>query len=978
MLALIAVSFTGQAQVKTVAAYLGSAAKRADHLYEHYYYQEAIELYRQALEKKPDNDRLKLQIAESYRKLNNPEQAAIWYKKVINHSDIVKPKHKLYYAQALLSNQQYWQAEEWYIRYQQEARNGIATNRLQGLAQMPAFYRDSAMYTLKELNTNSPASDFSPAFYDSGMVFVSARNTLQPIKQLYRWNETPYLDLFYTDIAGKKAPRLFNSKLNTIYHEGPAVFYSDDTKVIFTRNSKKRDESKVSKLALFEAERSPEGSAWSTPVPLAINNPNYSVGHPAITQDGNTLYFISDMPGGLGGTDIYVSQRKNGEWQAPANLGSSVNTPGDEMFLFLHNDETLYFASDGRGGLGGLDTYRVSIGVEGAGFPENVGYPINTSYDDFGFILNQEGDLGYLSSNRQGEAIDDDIYQFTVRRQFLDVVVYDEQTKQRIQDAEVTLIGDGMIKDLVNTNQEGVVRLKVNPYESYIVNVDKRDYSGNAAIIDPESMLKSTDVHETKMPLTQENGSMDLLVTLFDSYTDKVIPYTLVNVVNVTTGDTLSRVTNDQGEVALKVSNQSEYKFHGLIGKTEWDYGTVKTTSLKPDEENNIRIPVGTDRATIPLRVVVRDAQDQSLLEHVTVRLVEKQQQKATLRTATDGIADLKVDPQSNYSLSIQSVTYHDTLVTITSEQLLSDTAYVEVLLNKTEETVNAVVHLHDAETDDPVINTLVRVKREDTGEEIVTMSDDKGNVRLKLKEGVPYQVSGEIDGEAWRHKEAITVSSVEGSERNHIRVPVQRVAADGPVANELPAVSATLVTVKNRQKGDQTWVYIDQKLYELKQEEDQPYLEGGDEKIELYAMKDSSDHSDPVERLLSQINAALDNEMTIQNIYFDFDKYNITSEAARELKKIISLMKQQPSLALEVSAHTDNRGSQSYNLLLSKLRAKSVVHYLIKQKIAEDRIKMLYYGEKQPLQPCDTSNQCDEDAHRVNRRAEFEFNLIK
>ena len=989
--ALALCSLTGWAQVKTVATYLGSATKRADHLYENFYYQEAIELYKRALKKNPDDDRIKLQVAEAYRKLNNAEQAEIWYRKAINNQDIIKPEHKLYYAQALLSNKQYWQAEEWYVRYQQDQANGIALDKIKGIEQMPTFYRDSVMYTINEMSTNSPASDFSPAFYDSGMVFVSARATNQPIKQVFRWNETPYLDLFYASIDGKKAPRLFNNKINTIYHEGPAVFFNDDTKVIFTRNAQKRDQQKVSRLALLYAERSPGSNAWSSPTPLNINDRSYSVGHPAITEDGKTLYFISDMPGGFGGTDIYVSLFENGEWQTPANLGNSVNTPGDEMFLFLHNDQTLYYASNGRGGLGGLDTYRVSIGSAGVGFSENVGYPINTSHDDFGFILNDEGDLGYFSSNRKGETADDDIYQFTIRHQYLDVVVYDERTNQRISNAEVTLIGDGAIKDFTATNEEGAVHFKVNPHESYIVNVDKQEYSGNVAIIGPENMAQSEERHETKMPLTKEEGAIDLAVTLFDSYTEAVLPHTLVNMVNTVTGDTLARVTDAEGKLTLKVGNQAEYKFFGRIGETDWNYGTVKTESLNRDKENAIRIPIGTEAVSLPMQVVVLDAEDKSPVEYVTVRLVENQQQRATLRTSSNGTVRFKVAPKTDYSLSIKSLTHHDKLMEVTPEQLMADTLYlVEVLLDKAEQAVSTLVHLHDADTENPIANTVVRVKREDTGEELVMMTDKEGNIRLKLEEGVSYRVSGEIDGEAWAYKESISVSLTDESGRHRVRIPIQQIDSNEPVlasnppsTSDVPAttkapVSATLITVENRQKGDQIWVYMDEKLYALKEEDGIPYLEYEREKISLDQTNDSLVDKRLIEQLLKQINASLDDETTIQNVYFDFDKYDITPASAQELKKVVALMNKQPSLMLEVSAHTDSRGAQSYNLLLSKLRAKSVVNYLLKQKIASDRIKMLYYGEKQPLQPCGAFEPCNENIHKVNRRAEFEFDLIK
>ncbi|MEM6844796.1 MAG: OmpA family protein [Bacteroidota bacterium] len=757
----ISLSLGGQAQVKTVTTYLSSAEKRADHLYEHQHYQEAAKLYQQALQKEPQNGRIKLQLAESFRKLNNPGQAVWWYSQVINDAELIAPEHQLRYAQALLSIGEIREAEVWYTHYQQSAPDDERVARkLHGIDQMSTFYRDSLMYTVEPLDGNSSASDFAPAFYQKGIVFISARETRRAVKQIFHWNETPYLSRFFLPDGDEAIAQLFSvfdSNLKQSYHEGPVVFYDNDARAILTRNypSQNRSLKHINTLGLFASQQT-DNSKWSTPEPLSFNNPAYSVGHPTVTPDGKTLYFISDMPGGVGGTDLYVSHYQDGAWQTPTNLGKPVNTEGDEMFPFIHSDQTLYFSSDGHSGLGGLDIYKT---VMGSSFVENLGYPINSSYDDFSLILNEEGTQGYYASNRGSPARSDELYRLTVHYQHLDILVSDEHTGQRISDAEVTLIQDGAEVSTVASDSTGLAQFQINPHRICIINVDKPDYDGNAVIVTPEEVLASDKYAMVPVPLARSAGSIDLTIILANSYTDQPFPHTLVSIINIEKGDTTLRTTDDQGKIRMKVDNRSHYAFSGKVGETDWSYpeglsrtgSGISTRTLNPDQENELQLLVGIQTPTIPLHFTVYDAETQEPVDRVTVRLIEDGEERAELRTTAEGKATFKADPQKNYLVSLEAPIHFGDVVIILSEELRQDTVYqVEVPLKSRQETVAWVANLYDSVSGIPINYAIVHLQAMDTNEVVKVLSDEWGQIQVDLEKGKSYRISSHRDDRSW------------------------------------------------------------------------------------------------------------------------------------------------------------------------------------------------------------------------------------
>eukprot|EP01098_Paradermamoeba_levis_P015202 TRINITY_DN7581_c0_g1_i1.p1 TRINITY_DN7581_c0_g1~~TRINITY_DN7581_c0_g1_i1.p1 ORF type:complete len:334 (+),score=-11.34 TRINITY_DN7581_c0_g1_i1:307-1308(+) len=307
---------------------------------------------------------------------------------------------------------------------------------------MSRFYQDSSSYRLYNLPINSRQADFSPMYYKGGIVFVSARDESGVVKRVFNWNQTPFLDLYFHPdtnqlrvpgadltrsvnsavLGGGSDPKtagnevvadaqplskaeIFSRTLNTKYHEGPMTFTKDQNYIVFTRNNTSKGKAGkssdgVKKLKLYSSVN--KNGKWVDIQEVPFNSNEYSVGHPAFSADNTKMYFASDMPGGYGGTDIYVVEFNNGQWGTPVNMGKEINTEGNEMFPYASEGDDLYFSSDGHEGLGGLDVFVAELkdGIAYKGV-QNLGAPINSEKDDFGFITDKNRTTGFVSSNRK-------------------------------------------------------------------------------------------------------------------------------------------------------------------------------------------------------------------------------------------------------------------------------------------------------------------------------------------------------------------------------------------------------------------------------------------------------------------------------------------------------------------------------------------------------------------------------------------------
>ncbi len=442
--------------------------RKADKHYEQHSFYKASNLYRKIVKKNPINERAKLKLARTYYKANKPGEAEIYYSAVIHKKYLVKSLDYLHYAQVLQSVEKFNSAEKWCRKYLEiNPRSIIAQNLIYSLENVAKYYQDSSRYIVRVLNINTDAAEFSPSFFREGIVFVSSRSKKHSLKRNYSRDRSKYLNLYFSEgLIGNElmtTPEKIKGKVNTRFHQGPAAFYQDQQKIIFTSSNTTSSQGTDKNLKLYSATFSNEKDRWEKVIPLSFNMEEYSSGHPTIDISGEVLYFVSDRPGGMGGTDLYKVSKIGKNWGAPINLGNSINTSGNEMFPYIDSNNRLYFSSDGHGGLGGLDIFFVDINNS---FHEvqNMGFPINSTRDDFGLIYDESKALGYFSSDRSGQS---DLYQYRNTGITLKVLLHNDLLEP-IATGQVSLQSHGQTITK-KSGLDGTVSFEVSPGQLFQV-----------------------------------------------------------------------------------------------------------------------------------------------------------------------------------------------------------------------------------------------------------------------------------------------------------------------------------------------------------------------------------------------------------------------------------------------------------------------------------------------------------------------------
>ena len=432
-----------------VNASFGQSAqlKKGLKLFDEFKFVKALDAFITAYEK-DENEEALLGIVNSYKKMGALSQAEDYLKKLVELPSS-RPVYKLNYGQALLSNNKY---EEALVAFKQYADLVPSDSRGKSFIEMADNYlelsRSNPEIQVLPLEINSPYDDYSPCFFKDGFVFSSDRGGVESDK-IYEVTGRPFSDLFFTPSDGNlkhTVSGLWGGKINTYLHEGTCAFSADAKKVYFTRDNYfnrkvKPSTDDIVKLKIFSAaDTDRTDGEWELVDEIPFNNDDYSVMHPALSADGNALYFASDMPGGYGETDIYVSYRVGSSWGAPENLGAKINTEGRDQFPFIADNGDLYYATDGLAGMGGLDIFSSKLNNGVWSTPKNMGNPVNSNADDFGLIIETESQTGYFTSRRSGGAGLDDIYSF--KRMdciVLNGYVFDELSGEAIANAPVLL-----------------------------------------------------------------------------------------------------------------------------------------------------------------------------------------------------------------------------------------------------------------------------------------------------------------------------------------------------------------------------------------------------------------------------------------------------------------------------------------------------------------------------------------------------------
>lgn len=445
----------------------------ADKAFDRMAYADAACQYEKALRRLDDRD-VALRAAEAYGNLNNTSKSADWY----GYADRLEPLQgddALRYGRALLTLKRTGEAAKQLERVLAERPEDAVIRELgMAIADRDAFYADTTLYTITPINIDGVLSAFCAIPYGEGILFAAEKK--EQAGRENPWNGASFLDLYTAGEGLHVTARSLPGDVNGRFHDGPAVLSPDGKTLYFTRSDYYRfrlnkDEHSTSHLMLYRAERQADGS-WGNVSSFAYNGYDFSAGHAALSTDGNRLYYVSDMPGGIGGTDIYVCERTEEGWGLPRNLGPSVNTAANEMFPVIRND-TMYFSSNGHRSLGGLDIFRTVLADGEWSPPENLNYPVNTTHDDFGFNLLPDGRSGYLSSNRGGL---DGIYRFRKNEPtlLLHATFMDEEDGTPLAGVEVRMLEPTLPEPIVLfTENDGSITLPLTVEKLYEVMASK-------------------------------------------------------------------------------------------------------------------------------------------------------------------------------------------------------------------------------------------------------------------------------------------------------------------------------------------------------------------------------------------------------------------------------------------------------------------------------------------------------------------------
>ena len=460
----------------------GTQAKldKADRIFEEGGYYTASQTYRtiQSKVKAHQAEHVRFRLAECYRLTGKYKEAQSAYELMFKRRTPENREIYLRYAQALLANAQYDKAKEQLQLYKNYVPDSPLADSLITAADWAKEHKKpETAYTVKAVDAfNTSFNEYAPAYASDDyeiVYFSSSRKSGNRNAKSYNVTGQPTSDLYLSAFTrkgswGRVTP--VSEVLNTKYEDGACAFNSSYSRVYFTRCLKVKREKQG--CAIYTAERIDD--EWSEPEKLSLAADSLTVAHHSISDDGLTLYFVSDMEGGYGGMDIWKVTRdsEHGNWGEPINLGRDINTSGNETFPFIHVNGTLYFASDGHPGLGGLDIFKATP-TAGAGWEvENMGTPINSSFDDFAIIYERENDRGFFTSNRKPGKGGDDIYEFSSYTKMVEyhftALVRNAKTKANMPSTDVRLVSNNGAVVRRTTGDDGTIEFRVNPGVDYL------------------------------------------------------------------------------------------------------------------------------------------------------------------------------------------------------------------------------------------------------------------------------------------------------------------------------------------------------------------------------------------------------------------------------------------------------------------------------------------------------------------------------
>lgn len=502
--------------------------KRADNLFNKFSFVSAAEAYHELIEKNYNADYATRQLADSYAFLRNPDSAVVYYKKAVEQENV--PIEYYYnYAQALRGVKDFNEYRNWMRRFK-KAGGRIDDNKLSKDNDfISSIFNAKQQYFLTDVNFNSKYTDFGAYEHDGKIYFASSRDIGVSSKHIYGWNEEPFLDIY---TAANRTDSIIDHKsklkgdINSIYHEGPLTISKDGKTIYFSRNDFNnkvlgKDEEGITNLKIYKATW--VDGKWTNIEELPFNSNTYSTAHPALDNDETKLFFASDMPGNIGGTDIfYVEINSDGTYGKPQNAGNIVNTDKNERFPFINSEGVLFFASDGHPGLGLLDNFGTVLDKENNIISViNLGVPVNSSKDDFSFFMNDDGLSGFFASNRNGGVGGDDIYAYDRIPQLKVEGTVTDIDGNPVENTTVELFDNGGNKiAYLETDSDGYYEINIDRDTDYKLNTKKDGFIDNFKPVTSKGIERSVTSINADFVLNLDIKKVVPITELYPIYFD--------------------------------------------------------------------------------------------------------------------------------------------------------------------------------------------------------------------------------------------------------------------------------------------------------------------------------------------------------------------------------------------------------------------------------------------------------------------------
>lgn len=773
--------------------------KRADSFYAEESYEEAIRNYRKHL-RKSDDFIAHLRLARSYQVVGDLAESVEEYNRVVIDSASL-PSHKFELARVLKAQGEYKMARAWFLTYAQESADpSLGEEWAASCTEAMKMKRDSLGYRIIEQPAiNTRFSEMAPVTYKAGVVFSSNRQRGFLFRFLTGRGKGAFYDLYYANKTNGnqrlQKPIYLRQNLNTRFHDGPAVFTPSEHIAFVTRSNMgdiggRRDAAGYNRVNIYRLENKTD--RWQKATPMPFNSSEYNVAHPAISNDGQTLYFSSDMPGGYGETDIWMSRLENDKWTRPVNLGPEVNSAAHEGYPFLVSDSVLYFSSDRAEGFGGKDIFHARRIADTWTAVRNAGYPLNSEADDFGYSIERGSKFGYFVSNREGSKGNDDIYGFR-RYQAVEAQVVDSRSGNPMQGVTVQIQDVNSNTHFYSTDEEGRFVHYMRTGKQIRLETEKKDYHPYKAQISTTKVPEDANKY-VLIPL-EELRRFLLQGTLTEAEGGNPISDAIVQVIGP---DERRESTNDEGFYDHELDKNNEYT---VIYVKEGYIPKIFDVSTEGVEEAK-KYLVDAEMRKGPfvlLEGIVTDKEKGLIIPQANIHIVEAntQQELQAFQSRKDGKFWKTLDHEGNFSIIATQPNFLTARYDILRDSSLGDTLVAKLQL-------------------------------------------------IPLEPGKVVKV-----------------------------------------------------------------------------------------------------------------------------IYYDYDRSNIRVMGMRDLNEIAYLLMDNPEISVELSAHTDSRGSQGYNAKLSQHRADATVDYLVSRGIDGGRIRAKGYGEKVLANDCGDGKDCPESAHQLNRRTE-------